>query len=209
MTSRSKPSYRIPPAGALEELGDARSGPGIAQQVESDTTQVIGAEGLGQEGVGTTAVCSLAGLLLSMCREHQHFQVAGAGIASNSFQDFPPVHPRESDIENQEGRRVLQGRFETARSIVARLDLYPCGAETDADKPLDDHRVFHDENALRHDKPFLGELARTRTIDRFSRDLKSQASGRIGLVVGIATRSTNPSNWRRFLTSDTSSHHGE
>ncbi len=158
MTSRSESPYRIPSAGRLEELGDARSCPGITQQVKSDPTQVIRAEGLGQEGVGATTIGSLASLLLSMCGEHQYLQIAGAGIASNPLQDFPAVHPRESDVEDQQGGRVLQCGFEAARSITASLNLYPSGAEAHADEPLDDHGVFHDENALSHDNPFFTNL---------------------------------------------------
>jgi len=158
VTSRSESPYRIPPAGTLEELGDARSCPGITQQVESDPTQVIRAEGLGQEGVGATTIGSLASLLLSMCGEHQYLQIAGARVASNPLQDFPAVHPRESDVEDHQGGRVLQCGFEAAWSITASLNLYPSGAEAHADEPLDDHRVFHDENALSHGNPFLTNL---------------------------------------------------
>jgi hypothetical protein len=52
----------------------------IAEEFESHTPEVVRAEWLGEEGVGTATIGSLAGLFLSMCGEDENLDRLGALI---------------------------------------------------------------------------------------------------------------------------------
>ncbi len=76
------------------------------EEAEDRGAEVVGLEGLGNEGVCAALIGPAPGFLLSVSGEHHDRDAFGGVVPPDAVEDFPAVHPGESDVEDHEVGRL-------------------------------------------------------------------------------------------------------
>jgi hypothetical protein len=119
-------------------------------EIDSDPAEVVGPEGLREEGVGATPVGPLPGLLLGVSREDEDLQAPGARVGADALEYLPAIHLRQADVEDHQIRWIAERRLEARRPIRTRVHLETRRPQTHRDEPLNDRRILDDEYSLPH-----------------------------------------------------------
>jgi len=97
-----------------------------------------------------------------MSSEDEHRDPAHPWMLADPAQHFPTVYSGEPDVEDQQCRRVVDGRLQAAGPVFGAEHRPAHVAQAHLDQSLDQGRVLDYQNVVRHVLALVRVLGRRR-----------------------------------------------